>query len=257
MIDITKQHILTTLSKGSREDERAFTAYRPITVEYGISPKSAEGSARVTIGKTEVVVGIKLEIASPFPDRPDEGTIIVNAELLPLSNPEFESGPPSVEAIELSRVVDRAIREGKALDFKKLSITPGEKAWIVLIDIYPINDDGNLFDAAALCSIAALKNAKFPKVEDDKISYGHLTNQSLPLEQLPISCTVLKIGDSFLVDPLNSEEGQMDARLTIGCLEDGNICALQKGGNAGLTIQDVEKMVEIAQEKTQELRRHL
>lgn len=257
MADVIKQHTLKLLSQGYRLDGRKFDEYRPITIEYGVSSKSAEGSARVKIGKTEVVAGVKLEYGTPYADTPDEGSIMVNMELLPMSNPEFESGPPSIDSIELSRVVDRAIREGHALDLNKLCIVQGEKMWIVIIDIYPLNDEGNLFDAAALAALAALKDARFPKVEDDKVNYKERTNEKLPLGKLPMSCTVLKVGESFLVDPLIDEQKMEDARLTIGVLEDGTVCALQKGGEEGLSPEDIDKMIEIAQTKTKELRKHL
>src|SRR3989338_8090270 len=105
MIDITKEHLIELFGKGFRLDGRKFDEYRKINVEYGISSRSAEGSARVKIGKTEVVAGVKLEIGKPYSDRPDEGSIMVSMEFLPLSNPEFESGPPGIDSIELSRVV--------------------------------------------------------------------------------------------------------------------------------------------------------
>ncbi len=257
MNTIVKEHILNLLNKGFRLDGRKFDEYRKIEVEYGISSKSAEGSARVKIGKTEVVAGIKMDVGKPYPDTQDQGTIIVNAELLPLSNPEFEPGPPSIESVELSRVVDRAIREGKALDFFKLCIKKGELVWTVLIDIYPINDAGNLFDAAALAALAALKDAKFPKLEGEKVNYKEGTNKKLPLEKLPVSCTVIKIGNNFLVDPIIEEEKVIDSRLTVGVLEDGTICSLQKGEDVGLMTEDIEKMVEIAIKKTKELRKVL
>src|SRR3989338_4890943 len=145
-----RSHILGLLDANTRLDGRKLTEYRkPITVEYGVV-KTAEGSARVKIGETDIIVGVKLEVGEPYPDTPNEGTIIVGAELLPMSNPEFEPGPPQIQAIELARVVDRAIRESKALDFKKLCIEKGEKIWMVIIVIFPINDAGNLFDAASL-----------------------------------------------------------------------------------------------------------
>ncbi len=258
MVNVVKEHILQLFSKGFRLDGRKIDEYRKVSVEYGISPKSAEGSARVKIGKTEVVAGIKLEVGEPYSDSPDQGSIMVNAELLPMSSPEFESGPPGIGAVELSRVVDRAIREGKALNFKKLCIKSGELMWTVLIDIYPINDDGNLFDAAALASLAALKDAKFPKLVNDKITYKEgPTKDKLPLEKLPVSCTVVKMGNTLLVDPGVDEEKQIDARLTVGVLEDGTVCSLQKGGDEGLTPEDVDNMVEIAIKKTKELRKVL
>src|SRR3989338_5346357 len=164
MIRVVRDHIRSLAEKGAREDGRDFLEYRkPIKIEYGVSSKSAEGSARVTIGDTEVVAGVKLEVGEPFPDTPDEGVLMVGAELLPLSNPEFESGPPSIDSIELARIIDRGIRESKCIDFSKLCIKKGEKVWMVFIDIYPINDSGNLFDAASLAALAALKDAKFPE----------------------------------------------------------------------------------------------
>ena len=61
-----------------------------MTVEYGVSAKSAEGSAKVTMGDTVVVAGVKMEFGQTYPDTPDEGSIMVSAELLPLSSPEYE-----------------------------------------------------------------------------------------------------------------------------------------------------------------------
>lgn len=257
MSNIIRDHVVGLLNKGFRLDGRKFDEYRKIEVEYGISSKSAEGSSRVKIGKTEVVAGVKMAVGQPYPDTPGEGTIVVNVELLPLSNPEFESGPPSIESVELSRVVDRAIREGKAMDFKKLCIRDGELMWMALIDIYPINADGNLFDAAALAALAALKDAKFPKLNGDKVNYKEISNKKLPMERMPVSCTVIRIGNHFVVDPNAEEDKVVDARLTVGVLEDGTICSLQKGGDIGLTSEEVDNMVEIAIKKTKELRKVL
>ena len=257
MSDILREHALNLMNKGFRLDGRKFDEYRKLEVEYGVSAKSAEGSARVKIGKTEVVAGVKMDVGEPYPDSQDQGTIVVNMELLPLSNPEFESGPPSIASIEISRVVDRAIREGKALNFKKLCIKEGEQMWMVLIDIYPVNDDGNLFDAAALAALAAIKDAKYPKLEGERVNYKESTNKKLPLEKMPVSCTVIKVGNHFIVDPSIEEEKLVDARLTVGVLEDSAICSLQKGGDTGLIPEEVDKMVEIAIKKTKELRKVL
>lgn len=254
MITVNREHIISFFDKGFREDSRKFEEYRKITVEYGISSKSAEGSAKVTIGDTVVVAGVKLDVGTPYPDSPDEGALMVNAELLPLSSPEFEPGPPSIDSIEISRVTDRVIRESKCIDFKKLCIEKGEKCWMILIDIYPLNNDGNLFDAAALAALAALKDTKFPEFDGKKIDYSKKTNKSLPLLHIPVSCTVRKIGNSIFVDPLPSEELVTEVRLTVGVMEDGKLCSMQKGDDLGLTIDEVDKMVELAIKKSKELR---
>lgn len=252
-----RNHIISLLNVDRRLDGRKLTEYRnPIEVECGVT-KTAEGSARVRIGDTEVIVGIKLEVGEPYPDMPDEGSIIVGAELLPLSNPEFELGPPGIQAIELARVVDRGIRESKALNFKKLCIKAGEKVWLVLIDICTINDGGNLLDASSLAALAALQDARFPAFDGEKIDYKEKTDTKLPLEKMPIAVTVIKIGDKFIVDPDTEEERVIDARLTISSTEDGTLCALQKGGDYPLATEDIGRMVEIGIEKANELRGYL
>ena len=252
-----RTHIISLLNANTRLDGRKLTEYRkPVEVEYGVV-KTAEGSARVKIGETEVIVGVKMEVGESYPDTPDEGTIIVGAELLPLSNPEFELGPPGLQAIELARVVDRGIRESKAINFKKLCVEPGEKVWILLIDVCSLNDAGNLFDASSLAALAALKDAKFPAFDGEKVDYKQKTDKKLPLEKLPIAVTVIKIGDKFIVDPDIEEEKVTDARLTVSSIEDGALCALQKGGDFPLTIEDIEKMLDIGIKKGEELRGYL
>ncbi len=254
---MSKEYIRKLINKDIRFDGRKLQEYRkPISIEYGVS-ETAEGSAMVTIGRTKVIAGVKMELNTPYPDTPNQGTLMVNSELLPLSNPEFEPGPPSIQAIEISRVIDRGIRESQSVDVQKLCITPKEKVWGVLIDICPINDEGNLFDAGALAAMAALKDAKFPELEDDTVNYKKKTDKGLPLEHIPLSCTVIKIGNKYIVDPLTEEEKAYDARLTVVTLENNKICALQKGGDEPLSDKDTEEMVKIAIEKTNELRKYL
>src|SRR3990172_2219494 len=118
-MEAQKESLLKYLNKGLHFDGRKLTEYRDVSVEYGVS-KSAEGSARVRIGRTEVIAGVKLSVEKPYPDTPDSGNLMVNAELLAMSNPAFETGPPGDQAIEIARVVDRGIRESKAIDVKKL-----------------------------------------------------------------------------------------------------------------------------------------
>ena len=128
-----REHILKLFDSETRLDGRKLIDYRPVKVEVDIT-NTAEGSSRVKIGATEVMVGVKVEVMEPYPDTPNEGSIMVGAELLPLSSPNFEAGPPSVQAVELARIVDRGIRESKSLDFKKLCIKEGEKIWMIIVD---------------------------------------------------------------------------------------------------------------------------
>jgi len=249
-----KKSILKLLGAGTRLDGRkAFEFRGPIEIDYNFV-NTAEGSARVRIGETEVIAGVKMEVGEPYPDNPDEGTIIVGAELLPMSSPEFELGPPGIQAIELARVVDRGIRESKTIDFKSLCIEEGKEVWLIIIDVISVNDAGNLLDAAALAALAALKNARFPKYEEGKVDYKEKTDRKIELRNQPIAITVVKIGSSLIVDPDSEEERATDARLTVTTLEDGTLCAMQKGGDTPLTKEEIEKMIDVAVEKGKELR---
>ena len=249
---MNNEYLISLLKEGKRIDERGLEDYRKITIDYNIS-KNAEGSARCKIGDTEVLVGVKMDVGEPYPDGLDEGVIMVTAELIPVASPSFELGPPSARATELARVVDRGIRESKAIDFKKLCIREGEKVWMVFVDIYPINDDGNLIDASVLAALAALKSARIPKLENDKVVYGEFTNEKLKLNKLPITFTFGKIDDKIIVDPNSKEEEILDARVSLSVYE-GNIHAMQKGENSGISIEDVEKMVDLAIKKEKEMR---
>jgi len=247
-----KKHLIEGLKKGIRFDGRKPDEYRKVEIEYGIS-KSAEGSAHVKIGDTEVIAGVKMSIEKPYPDTPAQGSLMVGAELLSLSSPLFESGPPGIQSIELARVVDRGIRESKAIDTKKLCIEEGEKAWTIMIDICTVNDAGNLFDASAIAAIAALKDAKFPEYDGTSIDYKKHTSKSVPLNKVPVGITILKVGGVLVIDPTSQEEEASEARLTVTTMENGTICALQKGGDAPLTAGEVDKMIEIATVKSKEI----
>ncbi|MBU2561270.1 MAG: exosome complex protein Rrp42 [Nanoarchaeota archaeon] len=256
MYEELRNQVISLLSKQARLDGRKPHEYREIKIETGVS-KNAEGSAKVKIGDTEVIAGVKLEVMKPYPDTPDNGSMMVNVELCPMSSPEFETGPPDIFAIELARITDRAIRESKTLDTKKLCITPGEKVWMVVIDVCTLNDAGNLYDAIYLAAMAAMKDAVFPAFDGEKLDYKNKTKEKLPLSRVPVSVTVFKYGDHILVDPMNEEEKAFDARLTVGVLENGNLCSLQKGGDTAVVADDIFRMVDLAKQKSQELRKHL
>ncbi|MBR9679850.1 MAG: exosome complex protein Rrp42 [Candidatus Altiarchaeota archaeon] len=240
--DLTKKNIIDSVKTGVRIDGRKIDEFRPIKIETGVVTK-AEGSAMVELGKSKVIVGIKMGIGEPFSDRPDQGVLMTNAELTAMSANEFEPGPPSPDAIELARVIDRAIRESKVIDLEKLCVKKGEQVWMIFVDIYTINADGNIFDAGVLGAFAALATAKIPVLKDGVVDREAAAKKSLPLDGKVVSTTFAKLGDKIVVDPIRKEELSMEARLTIG-VKDGNIVSLQKGGEGGFNKKELEEMFE-------------
>ena len=252
---VRQRRVAQLISGGKRLDGRELTDYREVKVEPGFIER-AEGSARVRLGKTEVLVGVKIETGNPFPDTPNEGVLTVSAELVPLASPSFEPGPPDENSIELARVVDRGIRESKAIAVEELCIEPGKKVFIVFVDVYVLNHDGNLIDASSLAALAALLNTKMFNYEikdgEVKIKPGY---KPLSIRNYPIAVTVAKINDKLVVDPWLEEEQVMDARLTMTIEKDGNICAIQKGGYGYFTPDQVIEVSKIVRQKAEEQRK--
>ncbi|MEL9939891.1 MAG: exosome complex protein Rrp42 [Ignisphaera sp.] len=249
--------ILNVLAKGNHIDKRPLLSYRQIDVVKNVSP-NADSSVLVKLGYTQVLAGVKLEVGQPFPDNPEEGVLIVNAEYIPAASPTFEPGPPDENAIELARVIDRSIREPRAVALDKLALIPGRKVWVVWLDIYVLDHDGNLIDAAMIASILALANTKIPYYEVDQASGNVKIDRSktaglLPMNKLVATVTIYKIGDVLVVDPTAEEEALASASLAIAVSEDGNIVGMQKRGLGAFTEKELEQAIEISLNKGKEL----
>ncbi len=244
---LKKNKILELLEQGKRIDGRAFDEPRELRIETGAIPK-ANGSARVFLGDTEVVTGVKVQPDKPFPDMGDKGIFICTAEILPLAHPDIETGPPGPEVIELARVVDRGIRESGMIDLSQLVLEKDKSVIGVFADNSVIDVDGNLFDACSYASTAAVLSTKIPKweMQDDSPVLVEGGETDIPITTIPVSVTMAKIGDHIIVDPNEDEWNSMDARITITTNSDGNICALQKGGSQGFTHEQLIKCGEIS-----------
>ena len=249
MSEIKRDHMLKLIEEGKRLDGRGIEDVRKIQVITDVI-ESADGSARVKLGKTEVIAGVKIIPGTPFPDTPNIGVLTTGAELIPMAHPTFESGPPGEDAIELARVVDRGIRESGLVDVEALCITPGEEVWMCFVDIYALDYDGNLFDAANLAAVCALKSATIPGEQ-----YGKGENKPLPITCTPISITECKVGNTFIVDPNFDEEQISTARLTVTTDDVGNFRAMQKGGCGSITLDELSLCLDRAVEKGAEIRK--
>ena len=252
---IKENQVLKLLASGKRLDGRSLLDYRSIKVEVGVIDK-AEGSAMVSLGNTKVLVGVKVETGKPYPDLPNQGALTVNAEFVPLAHRYFEPGPPDENSIELARVVDRGIRGSESIDLRKLVIVEGSTVYVVFIDIYILNHDGNLIDASALASVVALLNSKVPVYRVDENGIKKVDEYfPMPMVDCPITITAAKIDDKIIVDPTLDEENISTAKLTITLTRNGNICAMQKSGTGTFTIDEITNIQKIAREKSYEIRK--
>lgn len=239
--EILTTHILDLARNGRRLDGRGPDDYRPVLVQPGFVA-TADGSALARIGDSTVLCGIKLEPGKPFPDTPNAGVLTTNAELVPLSSPTFEPGPPHPRAIEVSRVVDRAIRAAETLDLTKLCVTPAEKCWTCFVDMHVLDHAGNLIDTASLAALTALTHATLPNT---RFGIGP-ADVPLDVQHFPLECTFTRLGDTLVVDPTFDEERAGQGRITVATDELGNIVAMQKGLIGAFSPEDVKEVVERA-----------
>ena len=254
MPNLQREKIVELLKEGKRIDGRKAEEYRELFVEDGVSKNSAS-AVRVRFGKTEVLAGVHLALAAPYPDSPDAGTFMTSAELHPMASQQFDIGRPGIDSVELARVVDRGIRESGFIDMKKLCIKEGEKVWQVFVDIFAINDDGNLLDVAGLAAIIALGRARMPiyNEEEDKVE-GYSETEGIPLEKdvLSFSMTFHKVGDVIVADVGKEEEAISKFRLTVAMGDNAGkprITAMQKGKAGTISDKDMETILKLAESK--------
>jgi exosome complex component RRP42 len=255
---IRSKQMIDLLAAGKRVDGRALSSYRELKVEVGVIDK-AEGSASVSLGDTKVMVGVKVETGEPYSDTPNSGVLTVNAEFVPLAHEIFEPGPPDENSIELARVVDRGIRESKAIDLERLVLIPSKMVYVIFVDVYILNHGGNLIDASGFAALAALKNAKVPNYE--ATASGTVERKEgfspLPLRDYPVPTTLVKINNTLLVDPNLEEENIANTRVTITTTAEGSICAIQKSGTDGFSLKEIFNAEKLVAEKSTENRKIL
>jgi len=254
---LERRYLTDLLQKGKRIDNRGFFEGRSIQIIPNVIHK-AEGSAMVKWGNTVVVAGVKTSVGPPFPDTPNQGVITVNLELSPISSPTFESGPPGPDAIEMARVVDRGIRESHVIPMMhpQMCIIPGKLVWLLFVDIYILDDGGNLIDASALAAMAALANTRINKVKINEETEEPILLEEmdpLPREGSVVSLTYVKIDDFILYDPSLAEDRAKIARFSVGIADDGMICSMQKGESGVFSEEEIITILEKATSRAKEL----
>ena len=248
---IRRSHLMRLAREGKRLDGRDPDQMRRAEIATGVI-SDYDGSARIRLGGTELIVGVHIEKGRPYPNLPESGTMHTKLQLHPIASPRLGKEDTDLEATEISRVIDRGIRNSGAVDLGELCITPGEEAWTLFVDLLVLDFDGNLFDASHLGILKVLKETKFPASDNG-------TGDEFPVlvKGLPVSTTFVKMGDSIFLDPTALEERVADARISMVCDEAGNIRSIQKGGRGGFTASDIKEVFRHARETSDRLRKGL
>ncbi|XP_043810138.1 exosome complex component RRP45A isoform X2 [Manihot esculenta] len=247
-----KKFIETALASDLRIDGRNPLEYRKITIKFG----REDGSSEVQLGQTHVMGYVTSQLVQPYRDRPNEGSLSIFTEFSPMADPSFEPGRPGESAVELGRIIDRGLRESRAVDTESLCVLAGKLVWAIRIDLHILDNGGNLIDAANIAALAALLTFRKPECtlegEDGQqvIVYPPEVKEPLPLivHHLPIAVTFAFFNSehTMVVDPNHNEEAIIRGRMTITVNANGDICAIQKAGGLGVTQSDIMRCLRLA-----------
>lgn len=83
------EYCKASVQQGIRLDGRDLTDFRPVDIEMGLIAQ-ANGSARLHLGSTDVLVGVKVEVGTPDASKPDCGRVQVTVECSACASPEYE-----------------------------------------------------------------------------------------------------------------------------------------------------------------------
>ncbi|CAK9877850.1 unnamed protein product [Sphagnum jensenii] len=249
-----KQFIEAALRENQRIDGRTPFDFRRLVINF-----SKDDSAEVQLGGTRVLAVVSAQLVQPYPDRPNEGTFAIFTEFSPMADPGFEPGRPGEMAVELGRIIDRGLRESKAVDTESLCVLAGRSVWAIRLDIHILDNGGNLIDAANLAALAALLSFRRPECTlggpdgQDIIVHPPEVREPLALSihHLPIAVTFAFLGDGDLLvlDPSLKEELVMGGRLTITINTHGEVCGVQKGGGVGVSASELMRCLRLASTK--------
>lgn len=248
------------LNDNVRPDARPLGRARATSLALGTVP-TADGSAMAKIGHTTMLAGVKLEVMTPAAEALDEGRIAVDFQMPPICSPDVRPGRPVDAAAVLSEQLSNVLASSGVINLKELSISKGQAAWMAYLDIYCLDADGALFDAALLAAIGAFAHLRFPAVSmteegkviplsgDTVLEDGNKEQpkvqeqrQQLTLGKVPFSLTCMLYKKHILADPTAEEESVFQTTITVVLDPSGRLVSFYKPGGSALastsTIQD-------------------
>ncbi|KAM1109605.1 hypothetical protein ACFX13_009142 [Malus domestica] len=265
--------------KSTRPDGRSLTEARETSSALG-AVASADGSALVKIGSTTMLAAIKMEVMTPPTESPDEGCIAIDFHMPPICSPTVRPGRPADAAPVVSKQLsDTILRHfgnlpvvfvycsSGMINLKELSLISGKAAWMAYLDIYCLDADGALFDAALLSAVAAFSHLQIPVVSmndegkvvvmsEEQGGKEAVNNgkRKLTLSSIPFSLTCILHKKYILADPTAEEESIMETLVTVVLDSSGQLVSLYKPGGPVLAYTSaIQDCVALTRQRAREL----
>ncbi|EFA80660.1 hypothetical protein PPL_06243 [Heterostelium album PN500] len=249
------------LERSVRPDGRSLQRIRNTTVSAG-SILTADGSSFVKIGNTSVICGVRAEIAEKQQDQTTSNTcksqIIVNIEMGPICSNIFSSTKPSEKAMSLCTQLNQLVQL-LDIDPKQLYFdVDGKYLWYLYVDLYCLDYNGNILDAAIIAMLSALKNVKLPKgvVSDDgsEVYKEEDTMRTLIINSYLIPLSFAVIDEYVLSDPSLEEEKLSNGSISIVYNEKRELCLQLYSGITPLDEKTLQQCLDQTKQRTQEIK---
>ncbi|BEI85821.1 hypothetical protein CcaverHIS002_0601080 [Cutaneotrichosporon cavernicola] len=264
-----------------RVDGRSLLSPRPIETEYGVMP-AANGSARVRVGGTEAVAGIKLDVGEVSKGSFEGGPgwrAKVEVDITPQALPSTD--PKTLQTLSASYAA--LLAEHFVPSVSPLKITE-TRAFIPSLHIALLSCDGAIASALTLAARGAFADLQVPvtKVvgmeEEDAETQADLAGikgaiaagragkgkgrararggddwdiegDSAPLEgreELPVLVTLNLVGEKEFVDASLREEAACPARVHVFVRPGGRIAGIRMEGDGGIATERIRPLLEEA-----------
>ncbi|KAK8589788.1 hypothetical protein V6N13_088607 [Hibiscus sabdariffa] len=262
-----EKHLLESI----RPDARPLGRARDTTIALG-AVASANGSALAKIGSTTMLAAIKMEVMAPSMETPDEGCIAIDFHMPPICSPIVRPGRPAEAAPVVAKQLSDTILSSGMINLKELSLVSGKAAWMAYLDIYCLDADGALFDAALLAAVAAFSHLEIPVVslnDDGKIVLSeeqglserepvNKEKRKVNLGSIPFSLTCILHKNYILTDPTAEEESIMETSVTVVLDSSSQLVSLYKPGGAVLAYTSaIQDCIALTRQRVKELQKIL
>lgn len=252
------------LTQDLRLDGRARLDLRPLHIQPSMIPQ-ASGSARVKMGGTDVIVGVKVEIGIPLASAPTSGRLVFGVDVSATASLAFQGRGGEELSVELTHALTQcfggsATGAGAAFPPGELGIIPGRTCWVVYVDGLVLSADGAILDVLAIAAKAALADTRVPLVavtgsnqsgEEDTLDFEVEDDPSkalqLPQQSVPVILTLRQCGKEYYVDATSSEEALMHPGMSVAVNSKGLVCGMLKTGVGGVAPSTLQQMIAHAQ----------
>lgn len=250
-----KQYIAEGVAQDVRNDGRQRLDYRHFSLKTGVIAH-ANGSARITMDGSDILVTVIYEVGTPDDNQPNQGKIMCSVDCTASAGQEFDNKGAQYLNSLLSHQLQKLVGSSRAFDLEKLCLIPGQSCWIVYIDALVLDSSGSLLDSISICTRAAFSDTRIPVIDvvpgDNPETLTIEVNDD-PYECIPVNYTALpvcvsltKIGSGFVVDATDEEEMCMTTRLSVAINQEGNVCGMEKTGPGGIAPAALLDMLKCA-----------